>query len=86
MKDILDYMIVVLMILSIIFVQIIVIDLRRRKIIKSFFDPHIYIPFYIFDQYIKVTKEETGSIGWWFWLAVSSVAGTLLAAILYEIL
>jgi hypothetical protein len=72
------------MILSIISVQFIVYDLRKRKIIKSYFDPHLYIPFYIFSKYINATKKEKGRIGLWFWLTVCSVSITLISAIMYE--
>ncbi len=86
MKTILDYILIISLILSAIFVQIIVVHLRIKKIIKSFIDPNLFVPLYIFIQYIQITKKENGHIGIWFWLTTLSVSVTLISAIIYQFL
>ena len=84
MIEIINYITVICLLLSVVFTQIIIIELRKKKILESFWDYRFYIPFYIFYQYIQVTRKEKGHIGIWFWLTIFSVSVTLITAILYE--
>jgi hypothetical protein len=58
-------------------------ELRQRKIVKyRWFGLNAFV---IFKEYMRVTKEEYGYTGFWFWMALCCFMLTIISALLNEI-
>jgi hypothetical protein len=80
MKNITDWIAFIALLLSYFSFMYMADYLYRKKVIKHRlfgFRPDI-----IFVEYYKVTKEEFGRVGVWFWITIYSLIAMILASLL----
>jgi len=84
MKSVIDWISFIALLLSYFSFMYMADHLYRKKVIKHRlfgFRPDI-----VFVQYFKLSKEEYGHVGIWFWITISSFTVMMLASILSLIL